>query len=113
MVHLVANLRETVAWADRQGRRWAFTPSNAGSSYFQDFCDLADLDRIDWDAVDALEWRSRKEGKQAEFLIEREFPWSLVRRIGVLSQSVKASVMEALASCTHRPEVDVRPDWYY
>ncbi|MDE0333332.1 MAG: DUF4433 domain-containing protein [Defluviicoccus sp.] len=30
IVHLEADLREAVDWADRNGRRWAFTLSNGG-----------------------------------------------------------------------------------
>jgi hypothetical protein len=41
-----------------------------------------------------------KEGKQAEFLIERQFPWRLVSRIGVLSYNVQNRVVEALAHIT-------------
>lgn len=36
IVHLEADLHETVAWADSQRQRWAFTLSNAGSFYFED-----------------------------------------------------------------------------
>ena len=69
IVHLEADLRQTVAWAEEQGLRWAFTLSNAGSYYFEDRCDLQQLDQIDWNAVNASNWRHCKEGKQAEFLI--------------------------------------------
>ena len=81
IVHLEADLRDTVAWADQNRLRWAFTLSNAGSFYFEDRCDLAQLIEIDWDAVEARNWDNRKESKQAEFLVERAFPWELVERI--------------------------------
>ncbi len=86
IVHLEANLYETIAWAVRNERKWVFTLSNAGSNYFQDLCDLEQLDEIDWDAVQAKQWTDKKEGKQAEFLLEYSFPWDLVTRIGVSSQ---------------------------
>ena len=93
IVHLEADLEETVAWADRNKQRWAFTLSNAGSRYFEDHCDLAQLDKIDWKAVRAEDWRDCKEGKQAEFLIEQQFPWELVARIGVRSQRIYQQAM--------------------
>lgn len=65
IVHLEADLRQTVAWAEAQSQRWAFTLSNVGAYYFEDRCDLAQLDEIDWDAVQARDWRQCKEGKQA------------------------------------------------
>ena len=40
IIHLEADLRRTVDWAEEQQYRWAFTSSNAGSSYFDNFCDL-------------------------------------------------------------------------
>jgi hypothetical protein len=54
-----------------------------------------------------------KEGKQAEFLLERAFPWHLVERIGVKSMQTYRSAMSALPTSGHRPPVEVRPDWYY
>lgn len=113
IVHLEADLQQTVAWAESRGQRWAFTLSNAGAYYFEDRCDLAQLGEIDWDAVQAREWRHCKEGKQAEFLLERQFPWELVSRIGVLSPQVYGQVTEALRSASHTPRIEIKPDWYY
>ena len=113
IVHLEADLHETVDWAERQGRRWAFTLSNAGSRYFQDRCDLAQLDEIDWEAVRARNWQGRAEGKQAEFLVERSFPWDLVRSVGVRSAEAYAAATEAVRAADHRPAVTIRRDWYY
>ncbi|MEJ7809341.1 MAG: DUF4433 domain-containing protein [Gemmatimonadaceae bacterium] len=33
IVHLEADLRAVIAWAEEAGRRWAFTLSNAGANY--------------------------------------------------------------------------------
>lgn len=113
IVHFEADLRSVVAWANQHDRRWAFTLSNAGSYFFEDRCDLANLDQIDWDAVQARDWRQCKEGKQAEFLIEREFPWNLVSRVGILSRQVYGQVSAALQSAAHKPRVEIMPGWYY
>ena len=108
-----------MAWADRNGRRWAFTLSNAGSSYFLDRCDLAQLNEIDWDAVQARQWSrvnipaSVKEGKQAEFLVEHSFSWDLVRRVGVRSKDVYEQVRESIRTAGHRPRVEIVQNWYY
>lgn len=113
IVHLEADLRQTVAWAEERCQRWVFTLSNAGAYYFEDRCDLAQLGEIDWDAVQAEDWKQCKEGKQAEFLIEDQFPWELVSRIGVLSRQVYGQVSTALHTAAHRPPIEIRPDWYY
>ena len=86
IVHLEADLRQTITWAQKHGLRWAFTLSNAGARYFEDRCDLNHLHEIDWNAVQASQWRDCKEGKQAEFLVEQRFPWKAIDRIGVRSQ---------------------------
>ena len=113
VVHLEADVHDVVGWCRDSNRRWAFTSSNAGSFYCEDFCDLAELDAIDWRAVEANDWQRSKEGKQAEFLVESSFPWGLVDRIGVAGPSVGARVHSALQDANHRPRVQVMPHWYY
>ena len=113
IVHLEADLRQTVAWAEKRGQRWAFTLSNAGAMYFEDRCDLARLGEIDWSAVQATDWRRRKEGKQAEFLVEHRFPWKLVSRIGVHSHPAYGRAGAALEAATHKPPVEIKRNWYY
>ena len=90
ILHLEANLHEVVQWGAQQGRRWAFSLSNAGAYYTEFRKDLGQLDEIDWAAVAAADFRSSqvKEGKQAEFLLHEFFPWHLVRRIGVMDATV-------------------------
>lgn len=113
IVHLEADLQQTVAWANQRKLRWAFTTSNAGAYYFEDWCDLARLNEIDWNAVRTTRWQGCKEGKQAEFLIEGQFPWHLVSRIGVLSKQFYQQTCAALAGAKHKPPVEIRPQWYY
>ena len=119
IIHLEADLRATVAWAEEKENRWAFTLSNAGSRYFEDRASLAKLREINWDAVRADRWSgsgvdgSLKEGKQAEFLVEKRFPWRLVERIGVRNQAIYQQVSNLLAGQPHRPRLEIRGDWYY
>ena len=113
ILHLEADLHAVVRWAQDQRRRWAFTLSNAGAYYFEDRCELEQLDEIDWTAVQAHNWKALKEGKQAEFLLERALPWHLIERIGVKSVETYRLAMNALPSPGHRPPVEVRPEWYY
>lgn len=119
IVHLEANLHAAVDWARQAGRRWAFTLSNAGAYYFEDRADLARLNEVNWNAVQTNRWAGNgidpliKEGKQAEFLNERDFPWHLVERIGVLSRPIYQQVVNHLSASNHRPAVEIKPDWYY
>lgn len=108
-----------VAKADQIQRRWAFTLSNAGSAYFEDRADLAQLHEINWEAVASNQWggngvdRAIKEGKQAEFLMETNFPWFLVERVGVRSQSMYQKVSALMAGQKHQPRLEILPEWYY
>ena len=113
IIHLQADLHTVVAWANKNSRRWVFTLSNAGANYFEDRKDPAKLQEIDWAAVQATNWQSCKEGKQAEFLLEHSFPWELVERIGVKSEAVHDQVAKALPANGHRPKIELRRDWYY
>lgn len=113
IVHLQADLMACIQWAQQQRRRWVFTLSNAGSVFFEDRNNLAQLHELDWSAIDALQWQGCKEGKQAEFLMECCFPWHLIEMIGVSSQPIYNQVVHMLQPMQHKPHVMIKPDWYY
>lgn len=115
IVHLQATLLDAVEWAEDNNRRWAFTSSNAAAGYSADYADIEYLDRIDWTAVAALNWTRNeiKAAKQAEFLMERSVPWTLIRQIGVRSKPIADRVREIIESAPHKPMVQVRSQWYY
>ena len=119
IVHLEFDLHAVANWADANGKRWAFTLSNAGAYYFEDRCDLGQLHEVNWAAVNAAQWSGAgvpsltKEGKQAEFLVEEQVPWELVERIGVFNNVTYQNTTNATQHAAHRPGIDVRPDWYY
>jgi len=115
IIHLQADLSQVVQWAEANGRRWAFSLSNAGAVYTQFRSELAQLDEINWDAVAARDFRPAdvKEAKQAEFLVQQSFPWHLVERIGVHSQGIAQRVYAAMNGAGHRPSVEIRREWYY
>lgn len=113
IVHLQCDLRQSVAWADSEGRRWAFTASSAASYRFKDYCDLAQLDKVDWSVVEARVWRGFRDAKQAEFLLEHSFPWELVESIGVRSPEIRDRVRAAMQGAEHQPVAEITPAWYY
>ena len=115
IVHLSADLRETVRWAERNGRRWALSDRYAGAGYADFFASLGDLDKINWTAVQARDWSNSlvKDGKQAEFLLYESFPWHLVEKIGVVNDKVRVCVEAALGEAAYRPAVSVERTWYY
>ena len=115
IIHLQADLANTVDWAEANNRMWAFSLANAGARYTDFECDLARLDQVDWDAVANNDFRDSevKEGKQAEFLTHASFPWALVERIGVHSQTVRVQVEAALQNVANPPSLEIRRDWYF
>ncbi len=115
ILHLEADLHEAIAWAEAQGRRWAFSLSNAGATYAEFRNNVADLGEVDWAAVGSRDFRDPvvKEGKQAEFLLQGFFPWSLVRRVGAQSDIVQRQALRLLGHHAHRPPVEVCQAWYF
>jgi len=108
-------LRTVIAWANEEGRPWAFSLSNAGASYTEFRSNLDQLDELDWGAIASRDFRDPdvKERKQAEFLLHGTTPFGLVERIGVMSAEMRARVISALGVAGYTPRVEVRPDWYY
>ena len=58
-------------------------------------------------------WQDFKEEKQAEFLAFESVQWSTITQIGVKTQQVANEVNILLQTAQHKPEVIVRPEWYY
>lgn len=115
IVHLQADLTATVAWAEAQRRRWAFSLSNAGA-YITEFRSRLDqLGEVNWSAVASTDFSSRdvRDGKQAEFLLHHFFPWELVEDVGVHSREIAEQVTRVLQAAAHQPTVGQRPGWYY
>jgi len=115
IVHLRADLHETVRLGDEHGARWAFTTGNAGTRYASFYDSLDRLNEVNWAAVEARDFRNPaiKEGKQAEFLVFGSFPWSLVERIGVIDAARLKQVQAVLARAEHQPCVRVERRWYF
>jgi hypothetical protein len=109
IVHLELDLERTTAWAVGAGVRWAFSLANASAAYTEFRSDLAQLGEVDWSAIAATDFRDStvQENKQAEFLVQRFVPWSLVERIGVCTEQIRQQTVAALANTAHRPQVAI------
>jgi len=115
VVHLQFDLDKVFEWARANDKRVAVTDRNAGSVFFDAWPGLEGLQHLDWAAINAKDWKSCKEHKQAEFLVEDCVPAHLIERIGVLSsgdeltQVVQACKKSGLGSI----ECSAVPEWYY
>lgn len=114
IIHLETTLYKTIEWANENQKRWVFTSENASARYCEDYNDLNKLDKIDWQAVEASSWSKFRESKQAEFLLETFFPWTLVESIGVCTAEVLQRVQSVLEKFdSQQPHASVRSSWYY
>lgn len=115
IVHLRADLHAVVEWAETKQRRWAFSDRNAGSRVVEFLSDMTMLDRLNWAAIVTNSWSEPtiKEGKQAEFLVHKSFPWHLVERVGVCDESIAKEVRPMIAAAEHKPALAVEAGWYY
>lgn len=115
IVHLQYNLNTVVEWAGANNCRWAFSTSNAGAYYTSFFKNLNQLDQVDWEAVSSHDFQpsSVKEGKQAEFLLFDQCPWTLVDEIGVIDDTTVRAVNAVIGQHRHQPVVRIQRGWYY
>lgn len=114
IIHLVADMHETIEWAKSNQLKWAFTDSNAGSSYFESYRDTAEFEKLDWNAINSNDWQSCREKKQAEFLVESKFPWHLIKMIGTFSEQYAKMTNDAITIANaSRPDISVKRNWYY
>lgn len=128
IIYLVTTAQKIAA----SGRPFVFYDRHAVVGYAQAYNRLEDLKEIDWrvffeppldgdyarywqDRTDLQHphWMSRKEVRQAEFLVHQSLPLSCIRLIGTYNQRTKAAVEDLLklhgSTCT----VETRSDWYF
>ncbi len=115
IVHLRSDLSTVIDWAQEQKVRWAFSDRNAGAFVAKFKKRRQDLTMVNWSAVANTDFRDSvvKEGKQAEFLVHKAFPWELVESIGVRNEHIRGQVQAAVRKAGHKPPVTVEKDWYY
>jgi hypothetical protein len=106
-------LVSTVAIGINLGRPWAISDGNAGAVYPSFYADLNALDALDWAAIQARYWQGRTNQKAAEFLVADFFPWTGFQMVGCHNSAIAKEVQDMLKNHEHRPEVVVKPDWYY
>lgn len=113
ILHLQADLRTVVQWAENKNKKWALSDRNAGAYLAQFYKNIDDLDKINWSAVKATDFRNMliKESKQAEFLIYESFPLELIEKIGVCNNHIRNQVLQKLGSVSIPASIE--RDWYY
>lgn len=90
-----------------------FTDIHADLNYAEQINDFNRLNELSWDSINEYYWSNVKEEKQAEFLAFQSVPWAAIKEIGVRNEVVANQVRQCIATSTHQPLVQVRPQWYY
>ena len=115
LYELISSLTKTALTQLAFPTHHAMRMHELGGAYAEFRASVEQLDEINWTAVAATDFRDPdvKEGKQAEFLMQGFFRWSLIQHIGVHSTPMQSRVLRSRAGASHRPPVEVIPDWYY
>ena len=115
IVHLQADMNACATWANQNAKPFAFSDSNAGSFTADFYNRKNDLDKVDWEAVNARDFRGRltQDRKQAEFLMFDWFPWSLVEHIGVFDQNRLVLANKVIQTSSHQPTIRIENSWYF
>jgi hypothetical protein len=115
LIYLVSDV-QTISQA---GIGFVFSDGHGIVSYTSWFDDLVNLNKIDWTVVHARYWvdtpedPDRQRKKQAEFLIHKFLPWTLITEIGVIDKQAEQKVKAILAQYSLTTLVRIQPGWYY
>jgi hypothetical protein len=118
---LILYLVTTAQTISAAGLPFVFTDRHTLANVAKFRSDLDELHIVDFRVAYADRWKAtpelpdRQEKKQAEFLVHRQMPWQLIRRIGVLNKASARQVQAILANHPgrHHPEVGLASQWYY
>jgi hypothetical protein len=115
LVTLVVSVDEVLA----AGHQAVFYDGHALSAFSSCYDDPRALANFDWTAIDGTQFSNadpdRKRRKQAEFMVHRVLPWSLLRGIAVCDDAALGRVRAILAlfpADVYKP-VLVRANWYF
>jgi ssDNA thymidine ADP-ribosyltransferase, DarT len=109
---------------------YVFYDYNATLGIATCFSDLKDLDKVDWDLfyeaptmdgyckywnsrADNQRYILRKETRQAEFLVHKNVPLSLMMRVGVHDATKAVIVKRIFDDADVDIPVEIKTDWYY
>ena len=98
---------------------FVFSDGHGIAAFTQWFDDLTNLEKVDWDMVytdywaDTVDDMDRQRRKQAEFLVHRFCPWTVVTHIGVLNNAAMVRVEDILRRHDVETPVYTRRQWYY
>ena len=91
-----------------------FTDIHADLDYAEQIDDFERINELDINRIiNERYWQDFKEEKQAEFLAFESVQWQNVQSIGVKTPAIANEVIALLQGAAHKPEVVIKPLWYY
>ena len=108
--------KSTVQEVENSGCKFAFTDGHGIMMLSDYYNDLANLDKIPWNVVNARYWNDFPDGRrlrQSEFLVYNKFDWSLVQTIGVYNSNILNRVKSLVNGLTHQPHVKIKGNWFF
>jgi len=106
---------------EEAGIKFVYSDGHGLATFTDWFDDLDKLGAVDWTVVNLRYWTDnindmdRQRKKQAEFLVHRYCPWSLIQEIVVIDSPMQQRVESILAAfpTEQRRVVRIDRDWYY
>jgi len=98
---------------------YVFTDGHAIMTLSNFYCREEDLNHIDWNIMKQRYWHDtpedpdKKRRRQAEFLVHRFMPWTLIEKIVVYDQNFRTLAERYIEKNLHRPIIKIEPGWYY
>ncbi len=126
IVHFATTVEAVVA----EGLPFVFYDYNATLDYASCYSDVRHLDKVDWDLfyetprldgycaywfsdVNKPKYIRRMETRQAEFLVHKSVPLSLMNCVGVYNPEKASEVQEIFNDADINIPVEVKTAWYY
>lgn len=115
IIYLISSYDQII----KHSLHYFFTDVNARVSTANYYTSKNDLDKLDWDTIYSNYWKSddtdlsRKQKKQAEFLIKDHVPISCIDYIGVYNEEAKQKVLLLLQQQNLNIEIKVSPAKLY
>lgn len=98
---------------------WCFTDGHAVEEFTDFYGSIDKLNQVDWSTIAHWSWKDtpndpdKKRRKQAEFLVYKAFPLSLVEKIGVYSDKQKIAIAAILQTNLSQLPINIEKKWYY
>jgi hypothetical protein len=101
--------------------QFAFTDGHPVVALSRFFDNISDLDKVDWQVMEATSWKDtreepdRRRRRQAEFLVHKTLPWDAVEFLAVKNANMKDRLERYIAKEWPKriKPVRVEPGWYF